>query len=102
MAEKNAVLDAGDGVSVAVGAEMPPDELGHKGAEINAGATPFDPNAARRYAEGRAPGMQDSERFQPAHWVQPVSVVDALEAEVKEAENALKRAKDSLAEAKKA
>jgi len=102
MAEKEAVLDAGDGITVAVGAEMPPDELGHKGAEINAGATPFDPNAARRYAEGRAPGMQDSERFQPAHWVQPVSVIDALEAEVKEAESALKRAKDSLAEAKKA
>lgn len=102
MAEKKAVLDAGDGITVAVGAEMPPDELGHKGAEINAGATPFDPNAARRHAEGRGPGMQDSERFQPAHWVQPVSAVDALEAEVKEAENALKRAKDELAEAKKA
>lgn len=97
-----AVLDAGDGITVAVGAEMPPDELGHKGAELNAGLTPFDPNAARRFAEGRGPGLMDSERINPAHWVQPVSAVAALEAEVTESERALKRAKDALAEAKKA
>jgi hypothetical protein len=47
-------------VVVKSGSAMPPDEPGHKGAEINAGATPFDPNAARRFAEGRGPGMQDS------------------------------------------
>lgn len=93
---------AGGEVAVPVGAEMPEDELGHKGAEINAGATPFDPNAARRLAEGRGPGMQDSERLNPAHWAQPISAVDALEHQVEEAERALKRAKDDLAEAKKA
>lgn len=102
MADKGNVIAAGIGdIAVSSGDAMPPDELGHKGAEINAGETPFDPNAARRFKEGRGPGMQDSERFQPAHWVQPISPVDALEAEVKEAENALKRAKDQLAEAKK-
>jgi hypothetical protein len=61
---------------------MPPDEPGHKAAELNAGATPFDPNAARRYAEGRGPGMQDSEPKDPAHWVQPVSPEVALEERV--------------------
>jgi hypothetical protein len=92
----------GGDVSVSSGAEMPEDELGHKGAEINAGATPFDPNAARRLAEGRGPGMQDSERFQPAHWAQPIDPVEALEQQVKEAERALARAKDQLSDAKKA
>lgn len=89
-------------VRVSSGAEMPPDEPGHKGAEINAGATPFDPNAARRFAEGRGPGMQDSERLQPAHWVQPLSAVVTLERQVDELERQLKAAKDQLAEAKKA
>lgn len=93
---------AGGDVAISSGAEMPADELGHKGAEINAGETPFDPNAARRLAEGRGPGMQDSERFQPAHWAQPISPIDALERQVEEAERALKRAKDDLADAKKA
>lgn len=93
---------AGGEVAVSSGAEMPPDELGHKGAEINAGLTPFDPNAARRLAEGRGPGMQDSERMSPAHWVQPIDPIDALERQVEEAERALKRAKDELADAKKA
>ena len=91
----------GGDVAVPVGAEMPPDEPGHKGAEINAGATPFDPNAARRLAEGRGPGMQDSERLNPAHWAQPIDPIEALELQVKEAERALAQAKDDLAEAKK-
>lgn len=65
-----AVTTAGT-VEVDRDAPMPPSEPGHKGAEINGGETPFDPNAARRFAEGRGPGMQDSERFQPAHWQQP-------------------------------
>lgn len=105
MADKAKELIAttsGGNIAVPVGAEMPPDELGHKGAEINAGLTPFDPNAARRFAEGRGPGMQDSERLNPAHWVQPIDPVDALELQVKEAERALDRAKKDLADAKKA
>lgn len=87
-------------VRISTGSEMPPDEPGHKGAEINAGATPFDPNAARRFAEGRGPGMQDSERHQPAHWVQPLSAEVSLQQEVDELERQLKLAKDRLSDAK--
>lgn len=103
MAEaKKGVLVAGtDGnITIPVGAAMPPDEPGHKGAELNAGATPFDPNAARRFAEGRGPGMQDSERKDPAHWVQPISLADSAQAEVDALERELKAAKDRLAETK--
>lgn len=89
-------------VTVHSGDKMPPDEPGHKGAEINAGLTPFDPNAARRFAEGRGPGMQDSERHQPAHWVQPLDAAVSIQQEVDELERQLKNAKDRLAEAKKA
>jgi hypothetical protein len=96
------LVAAGSGgrVTVPVGAAMPPDEPGHKGAELNSGLTPFDPNAARRFAEGRGPGMQDSERKDPAHWVQPVSLEASAQAEVDALERELKAAKDRLAEAK--
>lgn len=107
MAEKGHVLDAGvpsatsDGnVTVLSGAAMPPDEPGHKGAEINSGDTPFDPNAARRFAEGRGPGMQDSERFQPAHWVQPLSVADSIQQQIDLLEGQLAQAKKDLKAAK--
>jgi hypothetical protein len=96
------VVGTDGNVSISSGAEMPPDEPGHKGAEINAGETPFDPNAARRHAEGRRPGMQDSERFQPAHWTQPLDATVVLEQEVEQLEGELKAAKERLAEAKKA
>jgi hypothetical protein len=101
---KDNVLVAGtdESVTITTGSEMPPDEPGHKGAEINAGDTPFDPNAARRYAEGRGPGMQDSERFQPAHWVQPISLEEAAKLEVEQLEKLLEQAKKRLAEVKKA
>jgi hypothetical protein len=99
---QGAVAPDGEPVTVSASADMPPDEPGHKGAEINAGDTPFDPNAARRYEEGRRPGMQDSERLQPAHWVQPLDPTVELEQKVEDAKAALEAAEDELAEAKKA
>ncbi|HWH14245.1 MAG TPA: hypothetical protein VNT51_05825 [Miltoncostaeaceae bacterium] len=60
--------------SVDRGAPMPDVEPGHKGYELNPGEV-FDPNAALRNAEGRGPGLQDSEIISPAHWVQPVGGV---------------------------
>lgn len=49
---------------------MPQDEPGHTGAALTGGVTPVDPNAMRRMAEGRGPGLQDSERISPASWGQ--------------------------------
>jgi hypothetical protein len=83
----------GGNFTVAVGAEIPPDEPGHR-------ATLFDPNAARRFPEGRGPGLQHSERKDPAHWLQPVSVEAALEADVEQTEHGLNDAEARLAEAK--
>lgn len=90
-----------DGNAVFVsGSDMPEVEVGHKGHELNPGDV-FDPNAARRKSEGRAPGLQDSEINQPAHWQQPVSAEYAAQAEVDQLEAELKAAKDRLSEAKK-
>lgn len=48
---------------------------GHKGPdELNPGGV-YDPNAAKREAEG-GPGIYDSEAIQPAHWVQDVPYED--------------------------
>jgi hypothetical protein len=44
--------------------------------------------------------MQDSERKDPAHWVQPLSAEAAAAAEVEALERELKAARERLAEAK--
>lgn len=68
-----ATTSTGDTVSISPDAPMPPPEPGHRIAETPGAAEGiFDPNAARRFAEGRGPGLQDSEALQPAHWVQDV------------------------------
>lgn len=103
MAEKTHDLadGVGGGVAVSSGAAMPPVEPGHKGYELIGGESIFDPNAALRHAQGRGPGLQDSEIKNPAYWPQPVSPLVALEAEVDQAEARLAAAKKNLAEAKK-
>jgi hypothetical protein len=102
MAKTKELVGSDSNVSIAVGAEMPEVELGHKGYELAGGKDIFDPNAARRLAEGRGPGLQDSEIKDPAHWVQPISLEEAAQARVSELERELSAAKADLAEAKKA
>jgi hypothetical protein len=87
-------------VSVSKNAKMPPTEPGHLGEAINPGEV-FDPNAARRFAEGRGPGLQDSERLQPAHWHQAVDSVSVLDLEIERREQELDRLKKDRAEARK-
>jgi hypothetical protein len=77
--KRELVANPGTGeVAVSADASMPPVEPGHKGHELNPGEI-FDPNAARRFAEGRGPGLQDSEIIQPAHWVQADSYEETPE-----------------------
>ncbi len=63
-------LESGDGATVSTSDQMIA-EPGHRRAEKAVEDGVFDPNAARRLAEGRGPGLQDSEAFQPATWIQP-------------------------------
>jgi hypothetical protein len=81
--EPSGELVAGDGVSIPADAPMPDAEPGHRVAARAVEAGVFDPNAARRLAEGRGPGLQDSEAFQPATWVQPedIAAADLVRAE---------------------
>jgi hypothetical protein len=95
---KNKVLLNGSGGEVSLSDPMPPTEPGHKGESLGGGDV-FDPNAALRYKEGRGPGLQDSERMQPAHWVQPgdeESAKLAVEAEAKRLEDRAKSLRNSL------
>jgi hypothetical protein len=87
--------------SVSLNDPMPPTEPGHKGESINGGAEIFDPNAALRYKEGRGPGLQDSERLQPAHWPQSASADSAagkalIEREAKRLEKQAKDLRDTF------
>lgn len=65
---------------VKAGDKMPKAEPLHRIAKKKEGEV-FDPNAARREAEGRGPGLQDSEAINPAHWV-VFDEDEAIEAEV--------------------
>jgi hypothetical protein len=93
-------LESGVPGKVLESTSMPDTEPGHKGEELNPGDV-FDPNAAYRKQRGVGPGLQDSERFQPAHWIQESQIVeaavaqaerkvDAAQAEADEAKEALK------------
>ncbi len=93
MADKK--IGDGAGFELSANAEMPDTEPGHSD-----GPDVFDPNAARRLAEGRGPGLQDSERFQPAHWVQPEEVAAADLVKAQREGNAPANAKDIRPEAK--
>lgn len=83
----------GETITVPRGADMPDTEPGHEGEELNPGEV-FDPNAARRRSEGREPGLQDSERMQPAHWQQVAPLEDDPRA-IRERIAGLEREKDS-------
>lgn len=79
MAEKKLVHPV-TGEEVGLNDPMPATEPGHKGESLGGGKV-FDPNAALREKNGVGPGLQDSERLQPAHWPQETSdpaVVKAL------------------------
>jgi len=70
---------------VETGKEMPSVEPGHKGEGLNPGKV-YDPNAARRFKEGRPPGLQDSEIKDPAHWAKEVDPSVALDREIEYAQ----------------
>lgn len=99
-----------DVIEVPADAPLPPPAEGSKG-----GDTPFgkDPNAMRRFKEGRGPGLMDVERHSPAHWRQDAPELqdpaDAAAVEIKRLENArdlldkqIKNAKDEHSKAQKA
>lgn len=94
MAEQKLVHPA-TGEEVSLNDPMPPTEPGHKGRSISGGDEIFDPNAALREKRGEGPGLQDSERMQPAHWPQQADLdSDAARALVeREAERLERRAK---------
>lgn len=81
-------------------APMPPPEPGHTIAEEKHGEV-FDPNAALREAQGRGPGLQDSEAVHPAVWVQDVDPLIAVEREIARRERELKQLKQQRDDLKK-
>jgi hypothetical protein len=89
------VLSAGSGVeNVTVSVDdKPAAEPGHQLAARLEGEV-FDPNAARRLAEGRGPGLQDSEAAHPATWVQASDIAAADLVRLQREGNAPKGAKD--------
>lgn len=91
----------GGPVAISKDAPMPEPEPGHQIAEAKKD-TVFDPNAALREAQGRGPGLQDSEALQPAVWVQPIEPIVALEREIAKKERELKQLKKERDELKKA
>lgn len=96
------VARTGDGRTKEVrhDAPMPATEPGHKGEELNPGPI-FDPNAAYRNDQGRGPGLQDSERISPAHWVQQPTAglipggADAYLAGLREERRGAEQSKDT-------
>jgi hypothetical protein len=90
------------GEEVSLNDPMPPTEPGHKGASLGGGDV-FDPNAALRFKRGEGPGLQDSERMNPAHWPQTVAgdseaARAVVEREAKRLEAQAKKLRDSFKE----
>jgi hypothetical protein len=80
--------------------EMPPAEPGHDVAKAKEGRV-FDPNAARRYAQGEEPWLQDSEAINPAHWPKIQDPVEELKVAIAKKEREVKKLQDELKELKK-
>ena len=108
MSEKELTAQTGEGVVTAPAGVTPDPAPGHKGPdELNPGG-PYDPNAARRAAEG-GPGIYDSEAILPAHWVQQDAYEDTPEGRTaylaalqeEERQNDRPDRKDRLAEIRK-
>lgn len=95
------VASVPEGEGITSKSEMPPAEPGHDVAKAKEGQV-FDPNAARRYAAGEEPWLQDSEAINPAHWNKVPDPVEDQKVLIAKKERELQRLKDELAELKKA
>jgi hypothetical protein len=82
----------GADVTVSEDARMPEAEPFHRVAEQKQGEV-FDPNAARREAENRGPGLQDSEALHPAHWNPEYTDEELRAARVKQLDREIARLK---------
>lgn len=101
--EPGAVLDpvasVPEGDDISSKSKMPPAEPGHDVAKAKEGQV-FDPNAARRYAAGEAPWLQDSEAINPAHWV-TAAAAWSFEADELRLQREIDRLQAQLADMKK-
>jgi hypothetical protein len=95
----SADLVTGDGATVTEGSKMSA-EPGHRLAAAAVAAGVFDPNVARRLAEGRGPGMQDSEAREPAVWTQPSDIAAAALVKLQRSGDAPKGAPELRPEVK--
>jgi hypothetical protein len=102
--EPGAVLDpvaaVPEGDDITSKSEMPPAEPGHDVAKAKEGKV-FDPNAARRYAAGEDPWLQDSEAISPAHWNKVWDPAEELKVAIAKKEREVKKLQDELKELKK-
>lgn len=102
--EPGAALDpvagAPEGEDITSASKMPPAEPGHDVAKAKEGQV-FDPNAARRYAAGEEPWLQDSEAINPAHWNKVPDFEEDLKVAIAKKEREVQKLQDELAELKK-
>lgn len=94
------VVSVPEGEGITSASEMPPAEPGHDVAKAKEGQV-FDPNAARRYAAGEEPWLQDSEAINPAHWNKVPDRQEELKVAIARQERQIKRLQDELADMKK-
>ena len=94
------VVAVPEGEGITSASKMPPAEPGHDVAKAKEGKV-FDPNAARRYAAGEEPWLQDSEAINPAHWNKVFDPADDLKVAIQKKEREVKKLQDELADLKK-